>query len=187
MNFLKFSVQNFLNLSFEFENSKFEYFEFETFGQNFVNFFHANCFYLCNETTETTNLSFTERLQHSKPSCLPKSSQKLHKIYKNLIFCIFVSFGLNLMHFFNTNCFYLFKEASTTTNLFLFKRPYHYKPPSFSKKRQKVHKSFKNQNFQVFGQFRSEFVAFFSTQIAFFLQGSVPDNESFPSLTSLTF
>ena len=87
------------------------------------------------------------------------------------------------MHFFNINCFYRFKEASTTTNLFLYERLQHSKPPSLSKSTQKLHKSFKNLTFQVFCPFRSKFDAFFQHKLLLSLQRSLSDNESFPCLT----
>ena len=122
------------------------------------------------------------------------SHQGFRKVHKNCrkfskfdIFCIFVSFGLKLMHFFKTNSFYLFKKASTTTHWFLFERLEHSKPPSLSKSTQKLHKSFKNLNFHVLCQFRFKFDAFFQHKLLLSLQGSLPDNEFFPCLTSLTF
>ena len=52
-----------------------------------------------------------------------RSHQGFPKLHNNCIkdskfefFCVF--FKQNLMHFFNTNCFYLFKETTTTTYLF---------------------------------------------------------------------
>ena len=80
-------------------------------------FFHYKTSFI---SLKKPSLFPTERLQHSEPPSFSKSTQKLHKVFKILFFFgIFVNFGLNLMHFFNTNCFYLFAEASRTTNLFL--------------------------------------------------------------------
>ena len=79
------------------------------------------------------------------------------------------------MHFFNTNCFYLFKEASTTTIFFVFERLQHSKPPSLSKSTQKLHKSFKNLNLSIAVQIW----CIFSTQIAFMSSRKPPGQRIF--------
>ena len=83
----------------------------------------------------------------------PKFHKNCIKFLKTRIFCVFVNFGQILMHFFKTNCFHLFKDATATTSLLLSECLQHSKPPNFSKSTQKLHKSFKNPNFQVFCQF----------------------------------
>ena len=129
-----------------------------------MHFFNTNCLYLFHKASTTINLFLFERLQHFKPSSLSKSTQKLHKSYKQCFFLCFCQFRSEFDAFFNTNCFYLFEETSTTTHLFLTERPQHSKPPSFSKSTQKLQKFFKNLIFLYFCQFRSEFDAFFKHQ-----------------------
>ena len=160
---------------------------FVSFGLNLMHFFNINCSYLSKETTTTTNLFLTERLQHSKPPSLSKSTQKLHKISKIWFFCIFVNFGVNLMHFFNINCFYLVKETTTTTNLFPTERLQNSKTPSLSKSTQKLHKISKFWFFLYFCQFRSQFDAFFQHQLLLSLQRSNHDNEFVLYWTSSNF
>ena len=126
------SFRNLTKVSWKREKSvQFELLSFLVANCAFSSF--QNFVYFLKKAFLTTNLFIVERLWNFKLPRFSKITQKLHKILKIWIFCVFVNFGQNFMHFFNTNCFYLFKEATTTTILFPTESLQRSKPPSFRK------------------------------------------------------
>ena len=95
-----------------------------------------------------------------------KIEQKLDENFENSFFWCFRQFRFKLEAFFRINCFYLYQEASETTNSFLATRFQLSKLASVSKIWQKLHKNIKNLNFLDFFKNRSEFGAVFHWNIA---------------------
>ena len=96
-----------------FKNLNFWY--FCQFRSEFDAFFHHKLLLTLQKSPRTTNCFLVERVWDSKLPSFCKNTQKLNKIFKNLNFLVFfVNFGVNLMHFSGTNCFYLFKKAPRT-------------------------------------------------------------------------
>ena len=109
-----------------------------------------------------------ERLWDSKPLSRSKNREKLNKIFKNLKILVFLNnFGVKLMLFSSTNCFYLFKEDSRTTMFFLLNVFDILSHQVFRKIDKNCMNFLKIWDFKYFCQFRSKFNAFFPAKIAF--------------------
>ena len=91
--------------------------------ENFV-YFLTNAFL-------TTNLFLVERLQFFKPPSFSKSTKKLHKIFKNLIFVVFLSIWVWIWCLFPAQiAFTSSKKGTRTTQCFLVERLWDSKPQS---------------------------------------------------------
>ena len=76
-------------------------------------FSFGNCVCFSKKASQTTNFFLVERLHFSKPPSFSEKRQKLQKFFQ---------FRSEFDAFFETNCIFLFEEASWTTNFFLVER-----------------------------------------------------------------
>ena len=129
-------------------------------------FFLQNCIYLRKQPYCTTKSFVVEGIQRSDPWNFPKFYNSCMETWKIGTFWSYFEFWSQIVGFIFITKLRLFpKKAFLKTNLFLVERIWSSKPPSLSKNTQKLHKSFKNLNFQVFCQFRSTFDGFFQHKL----------------------